>query len=221
MSFIGFPKIPRLSKLKMRVTEKIDGTNAQIFIEPWDAQKHLEKHERFKFYFNGIDYYFRAGSRVRWVQPENDNFGFAKWAFSNVDSLLTLGPGRHFGEWWGQGIQRGYGMKTRKLSLFDSRRWDGSTPERTLPALVSTVPILADDELFHPIVTETIMKSLEKNGSVAAPGYPHPEGICIEVAGVRFKQTFGPEERTGKDKQKDKVESIWERVWHYLSARAY
>ena len=32
MEFVKFPKIPRLKNSLMRITEKIDGTNAQIII---------------------------------------------------------------------------------------------------------------------------------------------------------------------------------------------
>ena len=88
LNFIGFPKIARLNR-QVIVTEKIDGTNAQIRITE-DGQ-------------------FLVGSRSRWITPDNDNHGFAKWAYAHKDSLMELGVGSHFGEWWGSGIQRGYG----------------------------------------------------------------------------------------------------------------
>jgi hypothetical protein len=78
--FMGFPKMGRLSR-ECWVTEKIDGTNAQIYITD-DGQMLI-------------------GSRTRWITPESDNFGFARWATEHKDELLQLGPGRHFGEWWG------------------------------------------------------------------------------------------------------------------------
>src|SRR5690606_13561404 len=108
-AFTEFPKIPRLNR-NIIVTEKIDGTNASIFI--------------------GEDGEFLVGSRTRWITPEKDNFGFAAWAHENRDELMKLGPGHHFGEWWGRGIQRGYGLNERRFSLFNTSRW---TPE-TLPA---------------------------------------------------------------------------------------
>ena len=100
--FQEFPKLARLSR-EVIITEKIDGTNAQIYID--DAQNIM------------------AGSRTRWISPEADNFGFAAWARAHRDELLTLGPGRHFGEWWGVGIQRGYGLSERRFSLFNTQRW--------------------------------------------------------------------------------------------------
>jgi hypothetical protein len=100
--FQEFPKMPRRSR-DVVITEKIDGTNACVFI--------------------GEDGEFLAGSRTRWITPEDDNFGFSRWAHENKDDLLTLGPGRHFGEWWGSGIQRKYGLTEKRFSLFNTSRW--------------------------------------------------------------------------------------------------
>src|SRR3990167_1858406 len=88
MEFKEFPKIARLSREAI-VTEKIDGTNASVFI--------------------GEDGMFLTGSRSGWITPEKDNYGFSRWAHVHKDELLKLGPGMHYGEWWGQGIQRKYG----------------------------------------------------------------------------------------------------------------
>ncbi|MCJ7726507.1 MAG: hypothetical protein MUP76_09000, partial [Acidimicrobiia bacterium] len=47
----------------------------------------------------------------RWITPEVDNYGFARWVKDHEEELRTgLGAGLHFGEWWGQGIQRRYGQ---------------------------------------------------------------------------------------------------------------
>ena len=102
MEFTEFPKMARLSR-EVIVTEKIDGTNAQVCI--------------------GEDGSMLAGSRTRWITPQDDNHGFAAWVEAHREELLTLGPGRHFGEWWGSGIQRGYGLKEKRFSLFNARRW--------------------------------------------------------------------------------------------------
>ena len=80
MEFVAFPKIARFSR-EVIVTEKIDGTNGQIAIN--------EAGE------------FRVGSRERWITPEDDNHGFAAWAYAHKDELMGLGVGRHAGEWWG------------------------------------------------------------------------------------------------------------------------
>lgn len=149
MQFFSFPKIPRLNR-EIIVTEKIDGTNACVAIDG-DTIK--------------------AGSRTRWITPEDDNFGFAKWVEENKEELLKLGPGRHFGEWWGSKIQRGYGQSTRRFSLFN-------TSLETKPDCCEFVPVLYKGP-FDTEVIKLIVNSLKVNGSVAAPGYMNPEGIIV------------------------------------------
>jgi hypothetical protein len=175
--FVGFPKIARYSR-EVLVTEKIDGTNACIYIGP--------------------DGEFLVGSRTRWITPEIDNHGFARWAFEHRDELLALGPGRHFGEWWGSGIQRGYGLPNgdKRFSLFNVRRWvmPGAEPgvgQGVLPPCVGLVPVIWSGIMDH-FIAETMMNALAVHGSYAAPGYTNPEGIVIfHIAGnVGFKKTF-------------------------------
>ena len=100
--FIEFPKIARLAR-ECIVTEKIDGTNGVICI--------TEDGDLF------------AGSRSQWITPAQDNYGFAKWVEGNKAELLKLGPGYHYGEWWGQGIQRNYSLREKRWSLFNVSRW--------------------------------------------------------------------------------------------------
>src|SRR4051812_31897860 len=101
--FEPFAKIARLSR-DVIVTEKIDGTNAQIFIDDMGSV-------------------IKAASRTQWITVENDNHGFARWVDENKAELMKLGPGRHYGEWWGAGIQRRYGLKEKRFSLFNVSRW--------------------------------------------------------------------------------------------------
>lgn len=96
MDFIGFPKIARLSR-DCIITEKIDGTNGCIYIGRGR---------------------FLIGSRTRWITPNDDNHGFAKWAMEHKEELLNLGDGSHFGEWWGSGINRGYGLTKGEKKIF-------------------------------------------------------------------------------------------------------
>lgn len=168
--FVAFPKIPRYSRTVV-VTEKIDGTNAQIFI---DEEGNIQ-----------------AGSRSRWITPENDNYGFARWVEEHKSELLALGPGQHFGEWWGQGIQRRYDLLEKRFSLFNAGRWGPEGSERDKrPACCHVVPVIWQGNLrdFKPL---DIIKSLKENGSVAAPGFPNPEGIVIYHSAARmlFKMT--------------------------------
>jgi hypothetical protein len=176
--FKKFQKIPRLSR-EMIITEKIDGTNAQLLI--------TEDGDIF------------AGSRNRWVPPDNDNYGFARWVEGNKQELLQLGPGRHFGEWWGSGIQRGYNLPKgeKRLSLFNVSKWvhyDSLTvPEgaQRLPEIVSVVPTLYAG-MFDTYSIEETLADLAINGSYAAPGFMDPEGIIIYhvAGGYYFKKTI-------------------------------
>ena len=178
MDFVGFPKIYRVSR-DCIVTEKIDGTNAQIYI--------TEDGQMF------------TGSRTRWITPTDDNMGFALWALMNKDELMKLGPGHHFGEWWGKGIQRNYGLKEKRFSLFNTTRWSGN-PER--PSCCFVVPILYEG-LFDTIMIEGCIKELREKGSVAAPGFMQPEGIvCFHIQGnFMLKKTLEKdEEYKGKTK---------------------
>lgn len=166
MEFQGFPKMARLSR-ECIITEKLDGTNAQIFI--------------------GEDNLFLVGSRNRWITPENDNYGFARWAYNNKEELMQLGPGRHFGEWWGRGIQRGYDLTEKKFSLFNASRWN----KDNIPVCCDVVPVLYQGTFDTSAVDETLT-ILSSGGSIAAPGFMRPEGVIVYhiAAGVGFKKTI-------------------------------
>jgi len=165
MEFRSFNKISRLSR-EIVITEKIDGTNAQIYI--------------------GEDGEFLVGSRRRWITPEDDNYGFARWAYFNKEQLMELGVGSHFGEWWGQGIQRNYGLKEKRFSLFNTHRWG---VER--PACCHVVPILYRGT-FDTNDIEKVLSFLKTFGSYASEGFMNPEGIVIfHIAGnLLFKKTL-------------------------------
>jgi len=205
--FQPFPKMARLSREAI-ITEKIDGTNAQLCIEQHDGTPDplalIVK--------DGLAMY--AGSRTRWITPQADNFGFAAWAKEHGEELLAIGPGRHFGEWWGSGIQRGYGLKDRRFSLFNVQRWclHGQTPQRiqtgdprqvkmqdVLPPCVGLVPLLWRGE-FRTSSTLRALDILKERGSEAAPGFMDPEGIVVYhvAAGVGFKKTIKNDEGKGQ-----------------------
>jgi hypothetical protein len=180
ITFEEFPKIGRLSR-SMVITEKIDGTNGQIII--------TEEGE------------FGVASRSRLITPEQDNYGFAKWAYENKDELMKLGPGRHFGEWWGSGCQRGYGLERgeKRFSLFNTPRW--TRPEVVLPSCVSLVPVLYIGD-FSMTKIDEVMAELKSGGSKASPGFMNPEGVVIFHAATRtlFKKTFEKDDASkGKD----------------------
>lgn len=177
--FIGYPKMARFSR-DVYVLEKIDGTNAQILIEQ--------------------DGTFLCGSRTRWIVPGDDNYGFAKWAHDNKNELMKLGPGQHFGEWWGQGIKRKYGLNEKRFSLFNASRWvkprkDGPTPmlpgQEPCPDCCDVVPVLWRGSM-DDMPLQAIMANLAVVGSEAAPGFMDPEGVIIwhTAANIGFKKTL-------------------------------
>ncbi len=183
MIFEEFQKIARL-KRECFISEKIDGTNAQIFIAPRgmaeDPKEAIARNDEWLMF---------AGSRTRYITPLDDNFGFAKWVAANSDALWSLGEGHHFGEWWGQGIQRGYGLSEKRFSLFNAWRWNDGNQNR--PACCGVVPNLYTGP-FSTDATSEAMESLRSNGSVASPGFMKPEGIVIYLSAARtyFKQTL-------------------------------
>lgn len=171
MFFEEFPKIARLNR-ECIVTEKIDGTNGQIII--------------------GEDGDIQAASRSCLIYPDRDNFGFAAWVRDNKEELLKLGPGRHFGEWWGAGIQRRYGLSEKRFSLFNASRWND---DAVRPKCCHVAPVLAR-EMFATTVFRHCLDNLRINGSMAAPGFMKPEGIVVfHLAGnVGFKVTLEKDE---------------------------
>jgi hypothetical protein len=150
IEFREFPKIARLNR-EVIITEKIDGTNAAVVVSA-----------------DGLE--IGAQSRSKVITPADDNFGFAKWVEENRDELLKLGPGHHFGEWWGAGIQRRYGLTEKRFSLFNVERWSESRP-----ACCHVVPVLRRGNAFDDVTSA--LQDLRIEGSRAAPGFMKPEGV--------------------------------------------
>ena len=209
-SFVEFPKMARLSREAI-ITEKIDGTNAQLLIAELSNDEPIPAHSLGVFDHGGKLHYMAAGSRTRWITPEVDNAGFAAWVARNFDQLKTLGPGRHFGEWWGQGIQRKYGMSEKRWSLFNVGRWclNGDNPQTIptadprivktqdmLPPCCHLVPVLHRG-IFSTGIADAMLCDLAERGSKAAPGFMKPEGIVVfHIAGnVGFKKTLERDEQ--------------------------
>lgn len=183
ITFVEFPKIPRLSR-EVIVTEKIDGTNASIFIQ----NEALEEGADPTIVARKDGYTMRAGSRTKWITPTDDNYGFANWVVKNSDELFKLGEGQHFGEWWGSGIQSGYGLTKgeKRFSLFNTSRWATDRP-----ACTYVVPVLWTG-IFDTTKIQEALDDLAKNGSKAAPGFMKPEGVIVfHIAGnFGFKKTI-------------------------------
>ena len=123
------------------------------------------------------------------MRKGTDNFGFARWADENRYELLKLGPGRHYGEWYGVGIQRGYGLDEKRFALFNTARWGDHNPNT--PACCEVVHTF-------PSGTEPdeAMEDLATTGSQHVLGYSRPEGVVVYHTASRtlFKQTFEHDE---------------------------
>jgi hypothetical protein len=214
--FQSFGKIPRLNR-DMVITEKIDGTNAQVSIETIgldnpafsglsealdDVEEGTPIEDRITYAtpvvvsvhdHRGI-HLIRAGSRKRWITPGKltDNYGFAGWVSNHALELVELGEGRHYGEWWGRGIARGYGLDEKRFSLFNTNRW---TEENT-PACCSVVPVLYEGP-FSTVMVHDVVEQLRTEGSVVASGFKNPEGVIVfhTALNAPFKVTCDKDEK--------------------------
>ena len=156
-TFTAWPKTARLFR-GATVTEKLDGTNAGLHVSA-----------------SGI---VTAQSRKRLIYPGDDNYGFAAWAAANEAELAELlGPGLHFGEWWGKGIGRGYGLSGRRFSLFNT------DAHKDVDLVIGGVPVAPVPVLYQGVYSENAVRIaltlLSELGSAAVPGYDRPEGVCV------------------------------------------
>jgi len=202
MQFEKFNKIPRLSR-DMVITEKIDGSNGQILIISFDNLMYeLEHLKAFDFiskyciYRDKNGLYIFAGSRKRWLDTSSkgDNMSFSKWVQDNAEELIKLGEGRHYGEWYGKGIQRNYGLEEKRFALFNVKKW---TDDEMRPKCCQVVPILYEGKFCTEKIKEIINNMCE---SQIVKGFYNPEGIVIyhKASGQLFKKTI-----IGDDKPKN------------------
>lgn len=193
MEFQEFPKMARYSR-EVIVSEKIDGTNAAVVIEDallLDGPHKIGMPANAIAQVGNLNVY--AQSRTRFITPENDNAGFARWVVEHAEELARgLGAGRHFGEWFGSGIQRNYGLKEKRFALFNVSRWDD--PEAR-PACCHVVPTLWRGN-FSDLNADFHLTCLAISGSRAVPGFTKPEGIVVfhVAAGIGFKKTIKKDE---------------------------
>lgn len=106
------------------ITEKLNGTNACIVAQ---------------------DGKVTAQSRKRIITPDDDNYGFAKWVYDNAGALLdTLGYGYHYGEWYGEGIQKNpLGIEGKRFALFHATKYtEGNGFDLERVDGLETVPLL-------------------------------------------------------------------------------
>lgn len=196
LQFRGWGKTPRLAS-EVVITEKIDGTNGAIVVQRVDPNGLVSLDDDYILGYLETEQdgalIVGAQSRNRLLTLDSDNAGFAKWVRWNAESLaIALGPGYHFGEWWGSGIQRRYGLTgdDKRFSLFDVDRYEGL--ESDVPEL-GLVPELARGIFSEKLVSEVVV-GLAAVGSVAAPGFDRPEGVIIKFKhGGLFKFILNPE----------------------------
>lgn len=161
-AFVEWPSIQRLSSELVTITEKIDGTNGVIYVAEDGA--------------------VTAGSRSNWLTPDKpDNHGFRAWVQTNEGLLRHLGAGLHYGEWFGSGIQRRYGLPGKLFASFEWWRDD-------LPPCVVKVPILYQGPWTTELLDNEIAK-LAAYGSKAVPGFMDPEGIVIQFRSKGARET--------------------------------
>lgn len=190
--FQSFGKISNIGKIYMSITQKIHGSNAQVYIYKDDSG----------------ELQVLTGSRSRWITIDNDNYNFAQFVNDHRQEFIDLlGEGRHFGEWAGPGINSGEGLTEKRLILFNWRRWQG----KQLPAQTTVVPLLYKGCLSLDAVSgvmDNLMDNLKTNGSQLVPGYMKPEGCVIEIDGQFYKNVFDAEEVRWTEKTKTLSDKI-------------
>lgn len=220
LTFEAWPKTPRLRAERTSITEKIDGTNAAVIIEKVDFESPLYQQDSqaalVGWQENGPYYEVGAQSRKRLINPNQDNAGFAGWVWSNAYELVELlGPGRHYGEWWGQGIQRRYGMDRKVFSLFNYHRWSKHAQatdgwrNRARDINMSLVPLLSFGK-FSDQSVEDALNLLRENGSFASAEwgvrFDRPEGVVIRHADLGGNlKAFVENDDVPKSQQKEEL----------------
>lgn len=153
VEFQAWPKITRENPFFGTITEKVDGTNACIVIQDGAI--------------------VATQSRKRFITPDNDNFGFARWVADNYTSLRSLGDGHHYGEWAGPGIQRNpHELEEKRLFLFNTFRWNENNPN--LPDCCDVVPILHHG-IIEPTTIPSVLMDLMKGSRLGGKA----EGVVV------------------------------------------
>lgn len=220
IQFEAWPKTPRLFKEPAIVSEKMDGTNAAIGIADGNWG---DENDPFAYVsVDGQPYTVYAQSRNRIIAPVSltgekgsDNYNFAEFVFSHAEVLArTLGVGLHFGEWWGAGIARNYGQTRRYFSLFNTSRWKHldvpqAREDLGIPDEIRVVPVMNINTLDTGVIRDCL-QYLKEEGSIAAPGFMNPEGICVFLPGIgrTFKVTFDDEHKGAARRHDDQVLAV-------------
>ena len=176
-NYSSFPSIERLENIYCIISEKIDGTNGLIEINETNV---------------------RFGSRNRYISFSDDNAGFANFfkdyeaRFKDAAKDITTDesyPLRIYGEWFGCGIQRNYGLKDKLFMPFSSF-YGEKLIEYQVPNVIT--PNIMYTGKFSMEIVDTCMQQLKLNGSGVVKDYKQPEGIVIFFPkyNFRLKETF-------------------------------
>jgi hypothetical protein len=178
--FVPFQKISRLNR-DIVITEKIDGTNGSVIIDAFKGLILAAVSDDYAVVYDDsvpgdeVTYIVRAASRNKVIGLHSDNFGFAKWVFENASALaLTLGTGQFSGEWYGNGIQRGYGLDERRFAFFN--------PTLQIPSCATAVPVLYTGPRIMRDGQDAVafyIKQLKYGGSHTVRGWRTPEGVVV------------------------------------------
>ena len=150
--FKPWGKIGREDALFVTLTEKMNGTSVCVIVGS-DSEV------------------LGSQSRNRLLTVDKDHYGFAKWVEENKGCLSGLGPGHHFGEWAGLGIEKNpHNLLKKEFFLFDTRTWDDASK----PDCCSVVPVLYEGLLSKGIINAELDRL--KEASVINPEVTH-EGV--------------------------------------------
>lgn len=207
--FTYYPKTPRLSSGYI-ITEKLDGSQGAVVIEKegwgyspaYDDPNLVAQIDGGELGGDGyplVQHNVYAQSRNRFITPQADNFGFAAWVKANAEQLVEiLGPGRHFGEYWGHGIQRGYGLPRgeRRFSLFNVTRHNPLGSMADLEAYFAT-PFAAREPLFPDLPelsTVPVISAVEGDRSLRAMSHMVDQALAeLSLAGSFAAEFARPE----------------------------
>lgn len=201
--FKSWGSTPRFHK-GLHITEKINGTNAGVSVQGFSFGTHVDGVPDDATLVFGptnperevpeVEYLVRAQSRKRIITPDNDNFGFAKWVWENAEGLANLlGYGYHYGEWYGEGIQKNpLAVQGRRWALFNTWHWGRKENLDRLRMVdipgLTTVPVLHDEQRDGPadyMTIPAIINGLNAGGS-RADGYmtlPNAHKMDFHVEG--------------------------------------
>ena len=168
VEFEPWAKIPRAVLGGCIISMKMNGTNACIIIK------------------DGKVVGVQSRKRMINIGKENDNYGFASYVAQNMEKVLQLGEGRHYGEWAGLGIQKNpHNLESKTFFLFDTRRWgEHNVP----PEGIEVVEILHQGEYSRTIIDD-VMNTLKTRSETE--GWK-AEGIVVYLPKIKAmeKHTF-------------------------------